>query len=211
MDGLFKGLFGLGGQSMYANPAEEARVRNQRAYPAGASGPTFDAADTRGFGQKMSDALMGLGSRQGWQDYAASTGGTKPQYSEEMVNQLLGTITPFGLGIKAAKSTTPLGDLYYRGESSVNSGPFGSGKHYSTDREFAQQFTQRGLDSEVKTARVRQEDIFVPKESVYAGDVEAMDKAIQEAKNLGFKGVRLTEGVGQPDSIFIFNRSAIGK
>ena len=118
MDGLFKGLFGLGGQSMYANPAEEARVRNQRAYPAGASGPTFDAADTRGFGQKMSDALMGLGSRQGWQDYAAASGGTKPQYSEEMVNQLLGTITPFGMvSPKAAaslltKRTLPEGQLF---------------------------------------------------------------------------------------------------
>ena len=93
--------------SMYANPMEAARVRNQQAAPGGMQGPTFAAADSRSIGKKLADALLGLGSKQGWQDYAAKAG-TKPQYSDEMVNQLLGAITPMGVGSTVSKFVYPI-------------------------------------------------------------------------------------------------------
>ena len=88
----------------------------------------------------------------------------------------------------------------YRGEFSGNKG----GKYWSTDKEWAAQFTQTGRIEEVQTRRIREQDIFSSDPLPYAGDPEEIEEAIKEAKKKGFKYVRLDEGRNEPDSIYIF-------
>jgi hypothetical protein len=93
----------------------------------------------------------------------------------------------------------------YRGEYSGNKG----GRHYSTDFEFAKLFTQSGKASEVATVKIRKRDVHVPSPIPYAGDEEAMDAAVAEATKLGKSAVMLSEGTGQPNSVYIINKSAL--
>ena len=88
----------------------------------------------------------------------------------------------------------------YRGEFSGNKG----GKYWSTDKEWAAQFTQTGRIEEVKSRRIREQDVFSPDPSTYAGDPEAIEESVKEAKEKGFKYVRLDEGKNEPNSIYIF-------
>ena len=88
----------------------------------------------------------------------------------------------------------------YRGEFSGNK----DGKYWSTDREWAAQFTQTGRIEEVKSRKIKEQDIFSPDILPYAGDPNEIDEAVKEAKRKGFKYVRLNEGRNEPDSIYIF-------
>lgn len=98
----------------------------------------------------------------------------------------------------------------YRGEYTGNKGGAKEGAYYSSDREFARQFTQSGQDHEIKVRWIRQQDVYDPPETIYAaGDEDAWQAAIDEAKALGFKAVKIDEGHGQPISIFVFDRSAL--
>ncbi len=96
----------------------------------------------------------------------------------------------------------------YRGEYSGNRG----GNFFTPDREFARQFTQSGQDREVKVRYIDPDDVFHPPESFYAGDQDAVEEAVKMARMMGFKAVWLSEqkfGHGEPDSIYVFDRSAI--
>ncbi len=106
-------------------------------------------------------------------------------------------------GALRAKGYLPI----FRGESSYNRG----GNFYTPDREWARQFTQSGQDSEVLRHAIRARDVFDPPSEVYAGDPDAVDAAIASARKGGFKAVRLSEGAGQPPSVFVFNKSAINR
>jgi len=97
----------------------------------------------------------------------------------------------------------------FRGESSGNKGPFGAGRHFSEDKEFARQFTQKGLDDEIQLRAIKRGDVFEAKEVPFAGDINAVDAAIKEAKEGGFKAIRQSEGVNQPTSVFVFDESAL--
>ena len=98
----------------------------------------------------------------------------------------------------------------YRGEYSGNRG----GNFYSPDRAFARQFTQSGLDREVKVRHIDSTAIFRPPQPVYAGDPDAVEAIIVVARRAGFKAVWLAEQKGdqtprEPDSIYVFDRSAL--
>jgi hypothetical protein len=97
----------------------------------------------------------------------------------------------------------------HRGESVHNKkgGP-GGGKYYSTDREFAKQFTQSGQDHEVHTRRIEKKHVM-DKSHVYAGD--DIEPHIKEAKKKGYKAVKFNEGEGQPHSIYVLDHKALKK
>ena len=97
----------------------------------------------------------------------------------------------------------------HRGESVHNKkgGPL-KGKYYSTDREFARQFTQSGQDKEIQTRKIHKKHIM-NKSDVYAG--EDIEPHLKEAKQKGYKAVRFNEGKNQPDSIYVFDHSGLEK
>jgi hypothetical protein len=90
----------------------------------------------------------------------------------------------------------------YRGESVHNRG----GNFYSPDAEWARQFTQSGQSKEILQRQVPSNAVYEPPKSVYAGDPDAVDAAIAEARAAGKGAVRLSEGHGEPPSIFVFNK-----
>lgn len=95
--------------------------------------------------------------------------------------------------------------LVYRGEYSGNRG----GNFWSPQKEFARQFTQSGQDKEIKTRYISSNAIYRPSEPVYAGDPDAIDIVVEIARESGYKAVWLDEGRNEPDSIFVFDRSAL--
>ena len=99
--------------------------------------------------------------------------------------------------------------VIHRGESVHNAkgGPL-KGKFYSTDREFARQFTQSGQDREILTRKIHKNDVM-DKSHIYAG--EDIEPHLEEAKNKGYKAVRFNEGRNEPDSIYVFDHKALKK
>jgi hypothetical protein len=94
----------------------------------------------------------------------------------------------------------------YRGESAHNKK---GGPYWTTDREWSRQFTHSGQDHEIKQSSVRRGDVYEPSQPVYAGDPDAIDKIVAEARSKGFKAVQLDEGAGQPPSIYVFNKTGL--
>lgn len=92
----------------------------------------------------------------------------------------------------------------YRGEYSGNRG----GNFWTQDMEFARQFTQSGQDKEILVRYIHPGDIKDCSQ-VYAGDPDAVDAAIAEARKEGYKAIWLNEGRGEPNSIWVFDKSAI--
>jgi len=109
-------------------------------------------------------------------------------------------------------TTAPKGMPVYRGQYR---GTEPSGNFFSEDREFAKQFTRRGLDEEVIVRHIDPAAVYHPQKPVYAGDEAAVDAAIAEAKVKGLRAVRLSEAKGsapgetEPASIFVFDKSAL--
>jgi len=93
----------------------------------------------------------------------------------------------------------------YRGEYSGNKG----GNFWTTDKEWARQFTQSGRDQEIKTRFIYPGDIYKKSADVYAGNPDAVDAAIDAAKAEGYKAVMLDEGPREPKSIYIFDKTAL--
>jgi hypothetical protein len=93
----------------------------------------------------------------------------------------------------------------HRGENVTNR----NGSFYSPDREFARNFTQSGRDAEIRRRFLHRDDVHSPEPAVYAGDERGVDRAIAEARALGKKAVRVTEGAGNPDSIFVLDKGAL--
>jgi hypothetical protein len=75
--------------------------------------------------------------------------------------------------------STPLPAIkLYRGESVYNKG----GNFYTTDPEWARQFTQSGQLHEVKSASLVAGKIYDPPQEVYAGDPDKVDVAMQSGR-----------------------------
>jgi hypothetical protein len=95
----------------------------------------------------------------------------------------------------------------YRGENTANKG----GNYWTGDPEFARQFTQSGLENEIKRSTLSTADVYTPPTPVFAGDAKGVDAAIAEAKRLGKSVVRLSEGKSQPDSFYVVEKTALGR
>jgi len=94
----------------------------------------------------------------------------------------------------------------YRGENASNKK---GGKFWTQDKGWAAQFTQTGKVEEVKSKRIDSKDIYVVENPPYAGDPDAIDEIVKEAKKKGYKAVKLDEGRNEPQSIYVFNRIAL--
>jgi hypothetical protein len=98
----------------------------------------------------------------------------------------------------------------YRGEYSGNKG----GRFWTEDREFARQFTQSAQDREIMVRHLYSSDVYKKAAHTYAGDPDAIDAAIAQAREeadsgVPYKAVLLDEGPGQPPSIYVFDRTAL--
>lgn len=93
----------------------------------------------------------------------------------------------------------------YRGEYGGNKG----GNFWTEDREFARQFTQSGLDREVLVRYLAPGDLYRASASVYAGNEAGVDAALAAAEAGGYKAILLSEGPEEPNSIFVFDKSAL--
>lgn len=89
----------------------------------------------------------------------------------------------------------------YRGESNNNK----NGSYWSTDKEFARNFTQSGQDKEIKTATINKNEIYIKNPLPQATSEREINSAIEEAKKLGFRAILVDEGKNQPNSIFIIS------
>ena len=99
-------------------------------------------------------------------------------------------------------------ETVFRGEGPTSQK---GGRYWSPSQEWAAQFTQTGKLEEVKKAYINKADIYEPRELPYAGDPDAIEAAVKEARQKGFKAVRLSEGGNEPNSIYVFNESALRK
>jgi len=81
----------------------------------------------------------------------------------------------------------------------------GKGHYFTTDAEWARQFTQSGLESEVQTIKLKTSEIYrapvLPK--AFGTNESDIDNAIRAAKAKGFKAIWVNEGQGQPNSVFL--------
>ncbi len=153
----------------------------------------------------------GLGSAAGWMDWKNRL--SPDDYSPQEILAPIGSMAfgsaPVGSlaagAIKRGGASVPEDVLrFYRGESIHNKG----GPYWTPDMEWARQFTQSGRDHEIRQTQIRKADIYDPHSPVYAGDPDAVDKIVAEARGAGFKAVRLDEGSGQPPSVYVFDRKA---
>ena len=102
----------------------------------------------------------------------------------------------------------------YRGEntSSENKGKGGVGYH-TVDKDFASQFTQTGQASEVKARKINSGFVYDAREHggelPSANNEVSFDKGMADAKAKGYSAFRLSEGKGEPESIYVFDKKAL--
>ena len=89
----------------------------------------------------------------------------------------------------------------YRG---MNGG--GMGHYWSLDREWARQFTFSGLDSEIREIMVDSDMILIMKPLPSANSEDEITMGIEKATRGGYEGFMVSEGMGQPNSIFLLRR-----
>lgn len=89
----------------------------------------------------------------------------------------------------------------YRGNNAYNKG----GRYYTTDKEWARQFTQSGRDSEIVSIHYNPDNIYAKIPMPHATSEKEFDEAMKEAIEKGFKAFMLDEGMGQPHSVYIIS------
>lgn len=112
--------------------------------------------------------------------------------------------TPAVMAAELSKTSAKL--QVYRGEGPASQK---NGKFWTTDPEFAVQFTRQGLHSELRRATIDDSVIYRADPLPYGGDPDQMDEAIEKARAEGFKAIWCSEGNGEPESIYVFNRAAL--
>ena len=93
----------------------------------------------------------------------------------------------------------------YRGVSTYNK----NGNYYTTDKEWARQFTQSGRDQEIITTSIPKEKILKLNPLPQATNEEDFDKALETAKQKGYPAVWFDEGAREPNSIFVLNKTVL--
>lgn len=94
-------------------------------------------------------------------------------------------------------------NTYYRWET------WWGWNYYSTDFDFARDFTPSGLDNEVMKKVLMPSDIFKSKELPFAWNVKDIDNAVAQAKKQWKKAILVSEWNWQPNSIFVFDKTAL--
>lgn len=88
----------------------------------------------------------------------------------------------------------------YQGRSVHNKGS----KYWTADKEWARQFTQSGLDSEIKSIKIDDKHIYMHNPLPQATNPDEIDKVIAIAEKQGFNAIAVDEGTNEPNSILIF-------
>lgn len=104
-----------------------------------------------------------------------------------------------------AGATATFDQTLYRGVG----GDSGGGNYFTSDPEFARNFTASGRDGEIKVVDIPDTEIHTPSTLPEATNEQQLDAAIAEAKAAGKKAVRVSEGEGQPTSVFVFDKAAV--
>jgi len=81
--------------------------------------------------------------------------------------------------------------------------------YWSTDREYARQFTQSGLNSEILTVKIPKDKIYRQEPLPSSMDETQEDQAIANAKEKGFQALWVKEGSGEPDSVLVLDRAVL--
>jgi hypothetical protein len=133
--------------------------------------------------------------------------GQTGQYDPAPIMEAAMTATTGGMPFAQAGALGSAGGklMLYRGESVHNKG----GNFYTPDAEWARQFTQSGQQKEILQRQLPSNAVYDPPKAVYAGDPDAVDAALAEARKGGFSAVRLSEGPGEPASVFVFDKSKL--
>lgn len=86
-------------------------------------------------------------------------------------------------------------------------GPSEGNNYYTPDKEFAMQFTQSGLESQIRKVKVNTNRIYRhdPLPKAYGQEDPNFDKAIEIAKSKGMNSIWADEGSNQPNSVFKIN------
>jgi GNAT superfamily N-acetyltransferase len=83
--------------------------------------------------------------------------------------------------------------------------------YYTTNKEWARQFTQSGRDSEIKQAFIDTNVIYKANPLPNATSDEEISNTISIAKVNGFKAIWIDEGTNEPNSIYIIDKTALLK
>ena len=79
------------------------------------------------------------------------------------------------------------------------------GNYWSTDKDFARQFTQTGRESEVMSGSFRKDAVYEASTIPSAVQGNELEDAISEAKDKGYNALLVDEGADEPNSIFVIN------
>jgi len=94
----------------------------------------------------------------------------------------------------------------YRGVSEYNK-KYDS--FYTTKKEWARNFTQSGLDREIKRAFIDTDVIYKANPLTRATSDKDFDRDIPAALESGYKALWVNEGQGEPPSIYIIDKTAL--
>lgn len=144
------------------------------------------------------EAVTPLGNITG--GYQAGQDLKRGNYLAGGLGALLAAAPIPGPGKKAAEAL----ETVFRGVSHVSPR---HGNYYTGDREWARQFTQSGQDHEILTRQIPTSAIYQMDTLPLATKPEQLDDAIAEARRRGMKAVRVSEGAGEPPSVFVFDHS----
>jgi hypothetical protein len=106
-----------------------------------------------------------------------------------------------------ASEEWPARILLYRGETSGNRG----GGYFTEDKDFALQFTQSGQEKELMRRYINTKDIYKAIPLTSAVKEDDWDRDIAIAKSKGFKAILIDEGYNEPNSIYVFDKSALSR
>lgn len=104
-------------------------------------------------------------------------------------------------GINESEDLLPI----FRGESVYNKG----GRNWTTQKEWARQFTQSGRDREILRAKIDPAVIYRHDPLPHACSQKDFDKIVPLAKELGCLAVWFDEGQNEPPSIYIIDLSVL--
>lgn len=93
----------------------------------------------------------------------------------------------------------------YRGISVHNR----DGNYFTTNPEWARQFTQSGQDKEIFQVEIDPAIILKPSPLPQATNDKEVNAAIEQAKAKGFAAVWVDEGVDEPNSIFVIRKGKL--
>jgi GNAT superfamily N-acetyltransferase len=119
---------------------------------------------------------------------------------EQMYRKFGFEFIPNGNGmIRYPKQTTSKMITLYRGVNVGNS----NGKYWTTDKEWARQFTQYGQDSEIKTMSYPENRIFRNNPLPSAVSEQDLNTTEQLARKQGFAAFWVDEGPNEPNSVYV--------